>query len=57
MNNRLGAHTSILGSRDRGRSSKEDAESTQGLKEDGIRQNNNVIKQTLGFKVEYIASL
>ena len=57
MNNRLGAHTSILGSRDRERRNKEDAESTEGLREDGIRQNNNVIKQTLDFKVEYLASL
>lgn len=59
VTNRLGAHTSIMGSpkHENEIRSKEDGESTQGLREDGLRQNSNVIKQTMDFKVEYLASL
>jgi hypothetical protein len=51
-NNRLGAHTSILGRR----SSRNgpDTESELGLREDGMRQNSNVIKQTTAFEIKYI---
>ncbi|KAH8594760.1 hypothetical protein B0O99DRAFT_687537 [Bisporella sp. PMI_857] len=50
--NRLGVRTSIHG-RTRYPS---DAESTIGLREDGLKQNANTIKQTVGYEVRYLAA-
>jgi len=52
-NNRLGAHTSILGS---GTRSQSDAESTVGLRDDSLLQNRSAIKQTVIFEVNYIGA-
>lgn len=48
LSHHLGAEATI-GSRNRG----EDSESVQGLREDGLQQNQNVIQQTVGFEVKY----
>lgn len=49
VSNRLGGHTSVT------RSRTNDSESVQGLREDGMKQNRNAIKQTVGFEVSYIS--
>lgn len=57
VNNRLGVHTSVLASRtSRMERTNFDAESVRGLREDILKQNSNVIQQTVGFDVKYIAN-
>jgi hypothetical protein len=48
IDNRLGGHATI------GRNYNQDSESLQGLREDGLEQNNNAIKRTVGFEVRYL---
>jgi len=54
LSNRLGVHTSVLGSRTS--RNDHDAESVQGLRQDDMRQNSHVIKQTVGFEIKYGAN-
>jgi hypothetical protein len=54
-NNSLGVHTSVLGSQaSRAARKKSDAESERWLREDGIRQNSNAIRQMVGFEFKYM---
>lgn len=54
-NNRLGVHTSVQGTYgSRVDRDVRDAESVRGLRDDGMSQNSNVIKQTVGFEIKYI---
>lgn len=57
VNNRLGVHTSVNASR-ASRHDRDDIESdsVRGLREDGMRQNGNHIKQTVDFDIKYIAN-